>query len=107
MKLKFVYDKTPAHHAERLRKLQAQITKDRAKLRALEQEAEQLKTFLLKVNKGKSFAYNGPLYQMCVKVSHSTRQILDQEKCRQLLKARTPYKPAEVTTVTVDYVYED
>lgn len=105
--MKFVYDKTPAHHAERLRTLQAKIDKERAKLRELEKEAEQLKTFLLKVNRGKSFAYNGPLYQMCVKVVHSARMVLDQDECKRLLKTKTPYKPANVTKVTIDYVYED
>lgn len=105
--MKFVYDKTPAHHAEHLRKLQAKIEKKRAELRDLEKEAEQLKTFLLKVNRGKSFAYNGPLYQSCVKVTRSVRMILDQDECKRLLKSKTPYKPADVVKVTIDYVYED
>jgi hypothetical protein len=107
MTMKFVYDKTPAHHALRLRKLQEQIEKERAKLRDLEKEAEQLKTFLLKVNRGKSFAFNGTLYQMCVKVTRSARMVLDQEECKRLLKSRTPYKPANVVKVAIDYVYED
>lgn len=105
--MKFVYDKTPAHHAERLRTLQEKIEKERAKLRLLEKEAEQLKAFLLKVNRGKSFAFNGPLYQMCVKVSHSSRLIIDQDECRRLLKNKTPYKPVDITKVVIDYVYED
>lgn len=105
--MKFVYDKTPAHHALRLQELQAKIERKRAELRDLEKEADQLKTFLLKVNRGKSFAFNGPLYQMCAKVSHSSRMILDQDECKRLLKAKTPYKPANVTKVTIDYVYED
>lgn len=105
--MKFVSDKKPGDYAEHLRKLQDRIEKKRAELRDLEKEAEQLKTFLLKVNRGKSFAFNGALYQRCVKIDRSERVILDQDECKRLLKARTPYKSIEVVKVTIDYIYED
>jgi hypothetical protein len=105
-KLKFVSEKGPKDHAQRLFKLQAEISKRRAALNILETEAEQLKRYLQKINRGKSFEFDGPLYRQVVRISHIDRLILDQEMCKKLLKSRTPYKPSPITKVEVDYVYE-
>jgi len=105
--MKFVSDKQPKDWAERFQKLSQEITKRKAALRELEKEAEQLEAFLLKVNKGKSWQFNGALYQKQVSVRSRHRLVLDQDKCKKLLKSKTPYKQLDFTHVTVDYVYED
>lgn len=104
--MKFVPEKQPRDHALRLSKLHIEIAKKRAALRELEKEAEQLERYLLKVNRGKSFEFNGPLYKQCVLITHPTRMVMDQDEVKRILKSRTPYKPTESTKVVVDYVYE-
>jgi len=105
-KLKFVPEKGPRDHALKLAKLQQMIAKRREKLRELEKEADQLERYLLRVNRGKSFEFNGPLYKQCVLITHPSRRILDQDECRRLLKSRTPYRETKSTKVEIDYVYE-
>lgn len=106
-KLKFVSDKQPRDHAERLFKLQAEIAKKKAELAVIVKEATQLEAYLLRVNKGKSFTYDGPLYQKVVKISHHERMIIDNDAVKKMLKARTPYKDCGYDTVKIDFVYED
>lgn len=104
---KFVSDKKPRDWAEHLAKVQKEVAVTRAKLRELQKEEDQLTRFLLKVNKGKSFEYDGPDYRKVMQVSHPSMMILDQEQCKKLLKLKTPYKKVTRTKVTIDYVYED
>jgi hypothetical protein len=105
--MKFVSDKTVGMHADRYQVLQEKIEKKRAEIRALELEAKQLADFLAKQGRNKSFECNGRLYRKIVQITNHQRMILDQEQCKKLLKSRTPYKPTDVRTVKVDYVYED
>lgn len=106
-KMKFVPEKGPRDHALQLAKIHAKLATKRAEVRALEKEADELERYLTKVNRGKSFMFNGPLYKQVVLITHPTRLILDQDECKRLLKARTPYRTVESTKVEVDYVYED
>lgn len=105
--MKFVSDKTVGTYADRLHALQDKLAKKRAELRGLELEAKQLQDYLIKQGHKKSFECNGSTYRKVVKIAKHQRMILDQDKCKVLLKARTPYKPTDVLSVKVDYVYED
>lgn len=105
-KMKFVPEKGPRDHALQLAKLHAKIALRRASLRELEKEADQLERYLLRVNRGKSFEFNGPLYKQVVLVTHPSRMIMDQDEVKRLLKSRTPYKTVNSTKVEVDYVYD-
>lgn len=105
--MRFVSDKLPKDHAERLHELQQKLEDARAKVRTLEKEADQLKTYLLKVGKNKSFEFNGALYLKQFTVQRSTRMVIDTDEVKRLLKSRTPYKPAVTVKVTIDYVYKD
>ena len=104
--MKFVSDKTVGVYADRLQVLQEKLTKKRAELRDLELEAKQIADFLAKQGRNKSFECNGKLYRKVVRITHHERLILDQEKCRSMLKNRTPYTATDIRTVKVDYVYE-
>ncbi len=104
---KFVSAKRPSDFADQLHQKQIKIAKLEATLKVLRAEAEHLETFLLQYSGGRSFAYNaGDGYTKIVKVSNHSRMILDQAKVQKLLKSRTPYKPSNWTTVTVDWQYE-
>jgi len=105
--MKFVSDKTVGTYVDRLHALQEKIAKKRTELRTMEKEAEQLQDFMLKQARGKSFECVGKVYRKVVTIGSSKRMILDQEECKKLLKARTPYKESAVRSIKVDYVYED
>lgn len=105
--MKFVPDKTVGVYADRLQVLQEKLTEKRTELRELESEAKHLQNFLVKQGRNKSFQCNGKTYRKVVSITHHQRLILDQDKCKLLLKGRTPYKPTDVLSVKVDYVYED
>ena len=105
--MRFVSEKQPKDYAERLHKIQDRAEKLRAELRDLDKEAAQLKTYLLKVGKGRSFEFNGALYLKQFTVQRSTRMVMDQEAVQKMLKSKTPYKPAEVVKIKVDYVYKE
>ncbi len=105
--MKFVNDKQPRDYAELLAKKMSELEKLRAREKELSKEVDQLKAFVFKVNKGKSWEFNGALYRRMVKITTSQRLILDQDECKRLLKKKTPYKPVDVTTIKVDYVYQD
>ena len=105
--MRFVSDKQPKDYAERLHKIQDRAEVLRAELRDLDKEAAQLKDYLLKVGKGRSFEFNGKLYLKQFTVQRSTRMILDQEAVQKMLKSKTPYKPSEIVKIKVDYVYKE
>lgn len=105
--MRFVSDKQPKDHAERLHKIQKELEDKKEVVRALEKEAAQLKAYLLKVGKGKSFEFNGALYLKQFHVARSTRMVIDTDKVKAMLKAKTPYKPAVVVKCNVDYVYKE
>lgn len=105
--MKFVSDKTVGTYADRYQVLQDRMAKKRAELKAMETEAKHLADFLAKQGHNKSFECNGKLYRKIVQITNHQRMILDQDKCKTLLKSKTPYKPTDVRTVKVDYVYED
>lgn len=105
MTLKFVSAKKPSDHAFRLYEIQQKLRRLEIRRKELEIEERQLERYLQKIGKGQSFVFDGPEYQMVCKISEHTRMILDQEKCRMLLKKRTPYTQSEWTTVKIDYVY--
>lgn len=107
MALKFVSAQKPTDYANRLHKLQQEITARKKELKLLEAEAHQLEVFLVRYAGSKSFVYDGPRYQMKVSISVHTRMILDQEQTMKLLKKKTPYKESSWTTCKVDYVYKD
>lgn len=107
MALKFVSAKKPSDYANRLMEIQEKLAKLKKRVTSLEKEAKQLTKFLIAYNGQKSFAYDGPDYQMVVRISTHSRMILDQEKVMKLLKTKTPYKESSWTSCKVDFNYED
>ena len=105
--MKFVSDKTVGTYADRYQVLQEKLAKKRAEIKAMETEMKQIADYLAKQGRNKSFEVNGKLYRKIVQIANHQRMILDQDQCKRLLKSRTPYKPTDVRTVKVDYVYED
>lgn len=107
MALRFVSAQKPTDHANRLFEVQQQIKNLEAKLKPLEDEAKHLQNYLMRYAKNKSFGYDGPDYQMVVKIQKHERLILDQEKARKLLKNKTPYTPSIWYTCKIDYQYKE
>lgn len=105
MALKFVSAQKPSDYAYRLFEVQQELAILHKKVRALEVEQKQLTSWLLKYAKGNSFGFDGPRYQMWVKITNHQRMILDQDKVRKLLKSKTPYTESTWITVKVDYQY--
>lgn len=106
MALKFVSAQKPSDYAYRLFEVQQELLRLQKKVKALEVEQRQLTSYLLKYAKGNSFGFDGPAYQMVVKIQAHSRMILDQEKVRKLLKSKTPYTESSWTTLKVDYQYK-
>lgn len=103
---KFVSAKLPKQYAEDLHKIQNKMAKLQAQLDELAVEERQLSSYLLKISKGTSFTFDSGDYQKLVRITNHRRMILDQERAREILKSKTPYKPSEWTTVKVDFIYE-
>lgn len=103
---KFVSAKLPVQYAEELHNTQLKIARLEKQLKELKIQERQLGSHLMKMVHGRSFQFNSGSHLKQLVIRNHSRMILDQDKCKLLLKSRTPYSPSEWTTIKVDFVYE-
>lgn len=104
---KFVSAHKPTDYADQLHGIQRKIEKLAKEMKELESTEKHLQAYLMRFSKGESFVYNGADgFEKRVRINHVSRLILDQERCKKLLKGRTPYCTSTWSTVAVDWIYE-
>jgi predicted metal-dependent phosphoesterase TrpH len=105
--MKFISSKTISSYADEYHANQMRLAELRAEQKELESTQEKLARHLLKQSVAGNFRFNSADgYIKQLKRTHVEKFVIDNEKVRQMLKKKTPYKELAYDILRIDWMYE-